>query len=201
MSIDVIINYLHQYGYLIIFAFLFFGIVGIPAPEESLLFLIGLLIAQHRLHAGMSVLSAGGGALSGMLVAYWLGRSIGYPFIYKFGKYAGITQERWKKAEEKYGKNVKKTILFGFYMPGIRQISPYFAGIASVGFWKFMLLSLIGTITWIAPFIVLGYYAGQMFHLNPEYASYLGFVFLLVFLLYILIKWLRIKMQKRKRNR
>ena len=52
MNIETILHYIDIYGYLIIFLFLFFGIVGIPAPEESLLFLIGdieLFIISFRL--------------------------------------------------------------------------------------------------------------------------------------------------------
>ncbi|MFD6442012.1 DedA family protein [Peribacillus sp. NPDC060186] len=137
MNIDTLLGFIDLYGYLIIFLFLFFGIVGVPAPEESLLFLIGVLIVQGKLSFGLAVLCAILGAFIGMLTAYVCGKYVGYPFINKYGKYIGITNERWEKAKNNYMENAKKTIVFGFYIPGIRQISPYFAGISNINFWEY----------------------------------------------------------------
>jgi len=200
MSMDVVMDYIHQYGYIIIFLFLFFGIVGIPAPEESLIFFIGVLIAQDKLNATLATFCSVGGAFTGMMVAYIGGRFIGYPLLNKFGKYIGLTKERWEKAEQKYRYNVNRTILFGFYMPGIRQISPYFAGIANVGMPRFILLSLLGALLWIMPFLLGGYFIGRSFNVNPEYVPYLGLFFLIIFIAYFLVKWLRKKRRKRKNS-
>ena len=196
MSIDTILHYIELYGYFIIFLFLFFGIVGIPAPEESLLFLVGVLIVHHKLSFGLTILYSILGAFIGMLTAYVCGKFIGYPFIKKYGKYVGITDERWEKVSHKYTKNVRKAILFGFYMPGLRQISPYFAGITRIPFRNFFLLSLLGTILWTVPFIIAGYYAGKLFHINPEYVPYLGVIFLFIFVVYVLIQYIKKKRSK-----
>ncbi|MFD4817617.1 DedA family protein [Peribacillus butanolivorans] len=196
MNIDSILHFIDLYGYLIIFLFLFMGIVGIPAPEESLLFLIGVLIGQNKLSFGLATLSAFLGAFIGMLIAYVCGKYVGYHFINKFGKYVGITNDRWEKVQGKYMKNVQKTIVFGFYLPGIRQISPYFAGINHIPFFKFLLFSLLGTVLWTVPFIVAGYYLGNAFHINPEYVPLLGVVFIVFLLIYVSINY----MKKKKKN-
>jgi membrane protein DedA with SNARE-associated domain len=198
MNINTILHYIELYGYIIIFLSLFLGIVGIPAPEESLLFLVGVLIVHHKLSFGLAMICSILGALIGMLVAYVCGKFIGYPFIKKYGKYVGITDERWEKARNKYNGNVRKTILLGFYMPGLRQISPYFAGIANIPFQKFFLFSLLGTLLWTFPFIVGGYYAGKVFNINPKYVPYVGVVFLILFLVYVLIKYIKRKIQRTK---
>lgn len=191
MNIETLIDYLNMYGYLIIFALLFLGIVGIPAPEESLLFLIGVLIDQHSLEFFPACSTALLGAFSGMLFAYVMGKYIGSPFIHKYGKYVGITEERWAKVKNKYMKNMRKTIIFGFYMPGIRQISPYFAGINNIPLLDFLLLSFIGTVLWISPFILAGYYTASSIQINPEYVPYLGLIFLLIFLFFILVNFFK----------
>lgn len=198
MSMNAVMDYIQQYGYIIIFVFLFFGIVGIPAPEESLIFFIGVLIAQDKLTGVLAVLCAIGGAFTGMMTAYVGGRFIGYPLLNKFGKYIGVTTERWEKAEHKYRENVNKTIIFGFYMPGIRQISPYFAGIANVGMPRFIVLSFLGAVVWVMPFILAGYFIGRSFNVNPEYVPYLGLLFLVIFISYFFVKWIRSKRSKRK---
>lgn len=191
MGIETFLNYFNIYGYIIIFIFLFFGIVGIPAPEESMLFLIGVLINQHSLGFILSSLSAFFGAFSGMLSAYVVGKYIGSPFINNYGKYVGITEERWIKVKNKYMKNARRTIIFGFYMPGIRQISPYFAGMNKISFLNFLLSSFIGTVLWIFPFILAGYYTASTFHINPKYVPYMGLVLLLVFLIFALVNFFK----------
>jgi membrane protein DedA with SNARE-associated domain len=200
MNIETIINYINIYGYVVIFLFLFFGIVGIPAPEESLLFLIGVLSFHHQLSLGLAILSSILGALIGMLTAYSVGKYIGSPFIKKYGKYVGITNDRWEKVSRKYTKNVRKTIVMGFYLPGIRQISPYFAGINNIPFRRFFLFSLLGTVLWTILFIIGGYYAGKVFHINPDYVPYLGIIFFSLFLLYIIFKYIKGKIQNAKQR-
>ncbi|GIN21517.1 MAG TPA: DedA family protein [Bacillus bacterium] len=196
MSIDILLDYIYLYGYLIIFLFLFLGIVGVPAPEESLLFLVGVLVGENKLSLELAAFSAFLGAFLGMLAAFGLGKYIGSPFINRYGKYVGITMERWKKVRSKYRRNTHKTILFGFYMPGIRQVSPYFAGIAKIPFRSFCLLSLLGTVFWTFPLILAGLLAGNTFHLNPKYAPYFGVFFFIAFFGYTGIKLYRKKKQQ-----
>ncbi|PLT35475.1 DedA family protein [Bacillus sp. V5-8f] len=193
MTVDTITHYINIYGYFIIFLFLYFGVVGIPAPEESLLFLIGVLVIHQQLDFGLAVFSATLGVFLGMLTAYGCGKFVGYPFINRFGKYVGITAERWEKAKNQYAKNVGKTIIFGLYIPGLRQISPYFAGIANIGFPTFFIYSLVGTVCWAVPFIVAGYVAGDLFDINPMYVPYLGILFSFIFIIYVSIKYVRKK--------
>ncbi|MGG3467917.1 DedA family protein [Neobacillus pocheonensis] len=193
MSVQTLVHYIELYGYFVIFLFLFFGIVGIPAPEESLLFLIGVLSVHHQLTLGLAMLSSILGAFVGMLTAYLIGKYAGSPFIRKYGKYVGISDERWEKVSYNYTKNARKTILFGFYLPGIRQISPYFSGITRIPFRRFFLYSLLGTLIWTIPFIMGGYFAGKVFHINPAYVPYVGVALLILFFLYVLVKFIKKK--------
>ncbi|ETI65930.1 DedA family protein [Neobacillus vireti] len=198
MNVDTIVNYIENYGYAVIFLFLFFGIVGIPAPEESLLFLIGVLSVHHRLSLELAMISSILGAFTGMLTAYSCGKYAGSPFIKKFGKYVGITSERMEKVSDKYTINARKTILLGFYLPGLRQISPYFAGITNIPFQCFFLFSLMGTLLWVIPFILAGYFAGKVFNINPAYVPYLGIILLLIFIFYVIIKYIKRKKTESK---
>ena len=44
--------------------------------------------------------------------------------------------------------------------------------------------------------MVGGYYLGKVFHINPDYVPYLRIVFLLIFFLYVIIKYIRKKGNK-----
>lgn len=88
-----ILDYLSQYGLIILFIVGFFGIVGIPVPEESLFVYVGIL-ARHQ---GIPLLSAwlaiSAGAFSGMLTSYLLGRKVGKPLLDRYGKYLGMSKK------------------------------------------------------------------------------------------------------------
>ncbi|URT71340.1 DedA family protein [Cytobacillus firmus] len=195
MSTETIIEFISSYGYWIIFLFLFFGIVGIPAPEESLLFLIGVLIGNHRLSFAESAVCAEAGVLLGMLSAYWIGKKAGTSFLRKYGRYIGITEKRWNTAQKKYMENHRFMIFAGFYMPGIRQINPYLAGISQVPFHQYLLYSAAGSLSWVLPIIAAGYFAGSFFDINPEYVPYLGVLLLAVFVIYMLFKYAKNKLK------
>lgn len=188
MDVEALTGYLLQYGSIVIFILLFFGIVGIPSPEESLIFLIGVLIAQQQLHPIPSAIAALTGAFTGMLTAYAGGRLIGYPLLQKVGKFIGLTKERWEKAEQSFIRKRKRTVVFGFYMPGIRQISPYFAGLTTMPFLQFIGLALFGTVLWVSPFLLVGFMLGRAYRVNPNYAPLVGVFFLVVMIGWFLLK-------------
>ncbi|RIJ66665.1 DedA family protein [Rummeliibacillus sp. POC4] len=199
MSIDVITEYINSYGYIILFICLFFGIVGIPAPEESLLFLTGILISHHHLAMGSALVYSELGAFIGMLTAYYFGKYLGKPFIDRFGRHIGLTKEKWSVIENRYKANARKAITFGFYLPGVRQISPYFAGIAHFPFRQFFLFSLIGSVIWTIPIILAGYYTARVIYINPKYVPYLGVFLFVLYLVHLLWKKIIYK-NKRKQK-
>ena len=153
MSIETILHYIDIYGYFIIFLFLFFGIVGIPAPEESLLFLIGVFSVHHQLSFGRALLSAILGAFIGMFTAYICGKYIGLPFIKKYGKYVGITNERWEKVSSE---SIREMSRKPFSLASICQASdksaPTLLECLRTPFFRvFFLFSFLGTLAWTTP--------------------------------------------------
>lgn len=138
MNMDTVNQYLDAYGYGVIFIFLFFGIVGIPAPEESLLVLIGILSGQNEERLIYSILTAYAGTFVGMLTAYGAGRFFG-PTVLRYGRFLGLTKERWERVSNGYMERINRTIIGGLYIPGVRQINPYFAGLKRISFGRYFL--------------------------------------------------------------
>ncbi|SFE24607.1 membrane protein DedA, SNARE-associated domain [Bacillus sp. OV194] len=186
MSLDSVISYLQSYGHWIILIVLFCGIVGIPAPEESFMFLIGVLVAKGHFAFGTSLLYAFFGTFAGMLVSYWIGRKLGLPFIERYGKYIKITPDRWKVVEGRFHRHAQTTVLFGFYLPGLRQLAPYIAGISRYSFYCYVLLSLIGSALWTTTFVSIGYFFGDQIKL--KYLPWIAAAALLLFLITVFRK-------------
>lgn len=192
MNMDTVNQYLDAYGYGVIFIFLFFGIVGIPAPEESLLVLIGILSGQNEERLIYSILTAFAGTYVGMLTAYGMGRFFG-PTVLRYGRFIGLTRERWERVSNGYMGRINRTIIAGLYIPGVRQINPYFAGMKQIPFGRYFWVSALGSALWVVPFVLLGHFAGKTFHIKPEVVPYFGLALLVLFLLGVLVKWLKRK--------
>ncbi len=179
MNLELITDYVLQYGYIIIILSLFCGIVGIPAPEESFMVLIGILVAKQQLDLFFSLSAAFTGVLLGMVAAYLIGRKVGTNFIHRFGKYMYITKEKWEDVSYKFHRYGQFAIIIAFFLPGFRQLSPYIAGTSRYPFIPYLFFSTIGNILWLAVFIVGGYYLGNRIPL--KILAWIPFLYVAVF--------------------
>ncbi|UNL87082.1 DedA family protein [Priestia koreensis] len=195
MNLDVVSHYIQVFGYIVILVILFCGIVGIPAPEESFLVLLGIFVSKHQLHLTKSMLYAFGGVFLGMMVAYVIGYYVGTPFLYKYGKYIGFSKPRMQKAEKQFNKYGIWAIFFGFYIPGIRQLSPYFAGISRYPIGMYTIVSFIGGAVWTVVFILIGYYVGDKFEV-----MYIGIGIGVLVVIYLIWKSIRRSKQQKQRE-
>jgi membrane-associated protein len=185
MNLESIAPYIQNFGYLAVIVILFCGIVGIPAPEETFMLFIGVLCANHQLNYCFTLGSAFAGVMVGSITSYWIGKIIGKPLINKYGKYIKITPERWDKVEQKFRNHGSVSILFGFYVPGLRQFVPYIAGTSQYPFPYYLILTFLGSTIWVTTFITLGYFVGDR----------INFVYLLIIAAFLLVvfflKWMK----------
>ncbi|WP_010288959.1 DedA family protein [Kurthia massiliensis] len=188
MSVDYILSLVEHYGPFIIFICLFFGVVGIPAPEETLVVIIGILIHQHTLPAIPSILCAFFGVLCGFLFSYTIGRYAGTPFLYKITRFLRLNDFKVRAFQEKYEANYKRALLTGLYIPGARQINPYLAGISQIAFMPYLIVSLIGTTIWVVPFMTIGFVTANIVTIKYEFLPLIGICIGIIFILYFVIK-------------
>lgn len=184
---SLIVAYLSKYGYVILFFTGLFGIVGIPAPEESLLVYIGMLAKNGSISFAPAVAVLTAGAFTGMLVSYTLGRIIGQPLLDRYGKYLGVTKKRLYKTIMHW--NLSKSLLLGFFIPGIRQFNPYFAGIAKFSIPIFITLSVLGSFVWVLIYISAGFLISSYIQIEPIYLSIAGAFFFIMFMIRLIVQW------------
>ncbi|MGV3487410.1 MAG: DedA family protein [Tuberibacillus sp.] len=184
--------FISAYGYIAIFILLFCGIVGIPAPEESMMVFVGIAIAQGSLKFGPALMAAFSGSVTGMIAAYVIGYLLGNPVLYKLGKFIGISQKKWDKAITTFKKHALWSIAVGFFIPGIRQINPYMAGISRTKIHFYLPSALLGALTWTTSFLLIGFFVGdrleKFFTLTPVHIAIGLTLLLFVFALFIAIQ-------------
>lgn len=191
--------YIATYGYIAIFVFLFFGIVGIPAPEESMMIFVGIAISQGTLHFLPVLTAAFLGVITGMFTAYTIGYIIGKPILYKLGKFLGMSQKKWDKATTTFKKHALWSVAVGFYLPGVRQVNPYMAGISRTKIPFYIGSTIVGALAWTTTFLLVGYFVGNRLErfmtLTPLHIGIGLSFFLLLFAVFVTVHIILFKRQ------
>ncbi|TBL73364.1 DedA family protein [Paenibacillus thalictri] len=150
-----------QYGYIALFGLLALGIVGLPVPDEILMTTVGSLTSLGMLSFCTSLIVCYLGAMTGMMVSYTLGKKVGKPVLYRYGKWIKLTPQRLEKAEGWFKKYGLWAVAFGYYVPGVRHFTCYLAGVSGVGLWRYLLYAGSGALVWVLTFLTLGHFIGQ----------------------------------------
>jgi membrane protein DedA with SNARE-associated domain len=200
---DVVFDWVSQYGYAGLFALLMLGIVGLPIPDETLLVFSGYLIWRGRLHPELTFVSAFCGSTCGITVSYLLGRRFGRPFVGRFGKYIHLTESRFHKVNAWFERIGGWLLAIGYFIPGIRHFTAVTAGMSSFKAWQFAVFAYTGAAVWVGLFLSLGYLVGEQW----KYVSVLVQRYILVFcvsaafIASLAFWWLRIRKSKRTKPR
>jgi membrane protein DedA with SNARE-associated domain len=158
---DDLLQKISQYGYPGLFVALVLGIVGLPVPDETLLVFFGYLAFRGSLHPGLTWLTAFAGSTCGITISYLLGRSVGYGFVHRYGRYLHLTEERLKQILQWFDKVGHWLLTFGYFVPGVRHFTALVAGMSGVSYRSFALFAYFGAFLWVSAFVGLGYFLGE----------------------------------------
>jgi membrane protein DedA with SNARE-associated domain len=158
---EIISQWVAHYGYAAIFCLLVLGIVGLPVPDEWLLTLAGYLVFKHHLRAIPTFASALFGSICGITVSYGLGRGIGLYVLHHYSRFFRITPEKLDKVHAWFDRFGKWTLLFGYFIPGVRHFTAVVAGTSKLQYLHFAPYAYVGALVWSATFIGIGFFFGD----------------------------------------
>lgn len=151
-------HFFQEYGNIGIFVLLALGIIGLPVPDETLLVITGLLLAKAHMPIDTTLVAIYTGSMCGITISYLIGLMLGKPLLFRFGSKIGITHEKLEKAHafaEKYG---TWSLLFGYFIPGVRHVFGIAAGVTHLAYRKFALFAYTGACLWASIFLSIGYF-------------------------------------------
>lgn len=152
---------LSQYGYVAVFAILFFDSIGVPLPTELSLLVSGYLVHLGDFHFGPTIAVAWAGSLSGSTVSYLLGRRLGPTVMERIARVFRLTPEHLTRANEWFARHGHKAVLFARFIPVVRNYMSYPAGIIGMPFPKFILFTALGYGAWEFANIYAAYHLGR----------------------------------------
>ena len=159
---EIISNYgVWTYGILFFVIFMETGFVVTPfLPGDSLLFAAGTFAALGALNPFYLFLLLATAAIFGDTINYSIGAFIGERAF--SGEIKFLKQEHLERTQNFYDKHGGKTIILARFVPIIRTFAPFVAGVGTMRYRKFIAYNVIGGIVWVAIFISLGYFFGNI---------------------------------------
>ncbi|MBP6312738.1 MAG: VTT domain-containing protein [Flavobacteriales bacterium] len=154
------------YGLLFLIIFVETGLVVMPfLPGDSLLFVAGSLAAgaNPSMNFGYLFVLLFLAAVLGDNLNYWIGRYFGSKVVKwrLFGRDLVKAKDLDKTHAyfEKYG---VKTIIIARFVPIVRTITPFVAGVGAMDYRKkFLPFDIVGGLLWIGSMLTAGYLVGN----------------------------------------
>jgi membrane protein DedA with SNARE-associated domain len=181
-----------------VFALMAIGSACIPIPSEVVMLFAGFAVAdpgQSASHHHMTMLGIILAGLLGTMVGSWITYAVGrvgrLELLERHGSklHMGPAQvgraERWF---ERYGEPV---VFFGRMVPLVRAFVSLPAGVARMPFWRFTVLSFLGSIPWVIALAFAGHALGgdwTSVHKYLQYVDYLILVLIVAGIAYAIVR-------------
>lgn len=201
LHVDVhLLELLQNYGpwiYAILFLIIFVetGLVVMPfLPGDSLLFVVGALAAGGGLSLPLVIVL--------LLIAAILGDAVNFATGAWFRrKTLEGKQYRWPNPEhlrfthEYFERHGGKTIIIARFVPIVRTMAPFVAGIGQMNYGRFALYNVTGAVLWVVSLTVAGYMLGNVPWVKENLTAVLMGIIVLS-LMPGFIAWIKAKVQR-----
>lgn len=181
--VNFIVSCVQDFGYIGIFIMMFLESSFFPFPSEVAMIPAGYLASQGKMSLEIAFFAGVLGSLCGAIFNYYLCYFFGRNLIDKYGKYAGITQDKMKKFEDFFQKHGEISTFNCRLIPGIRQYISLPAGLAKMNLAKFSFYTTLGAGIWVAILLALGYFLGS----NKELLKAKLHIITIVLIVFVLI--------------
>jgi membrane protein DedA with SNARE-associated domain len=118
----------------------------------------------HELNIALVIASAASGAILGDNAGFWIGRSLGYRLLRRYGAYVGLTERRIKLGQYLFSRYGGALVFVGRFISLLRTLSPFIAGANRMPWPRFAIFNAAGGITWAMLYGSAAYYLGKQAH-------------------------------------
>ncbi|MCJ7482229.1 MAG: DedA family protein [Thermodesulfovibrionales bacterium] len=148
-------------GYSGILFLMFIESTFIPLPSELVIPPAGYLIYQKQMNWIGVIASGTAGSLLGALFNYGIAIYLGRPFILRYGKYFGVSENHFRKGEDFFLKHGNISTFIGRLILGVRHYISFPAGLCRMNLMKFCFYTAFGAGIWVCILAYIGYFVGD----------------------------------------
>ncbi|HVO53720.1 MAG TPA: DedA family protein [Solirubrobacterales bacterium] len=188
--VEVATEFIGSAGYAAVFVLMTLESACIPIPSEAIMLFSGFSVSKGEL------------TLFGVVAAGVLGNLVGSSLAYAVGYYGRldlleknrlihISPKHLKWADDWFARYGSWTVFFSRMLPIIRTFISLPAGVAKMPFWRFSLLTLLGSIPWVLALAIVGEKVGdnwEDWRHKLGYLDYLVLAAIVVGIVYLIVK-------------
>lgn len=188
-------QFIESFGYIAIILLIAVENIFPPIPSEVILTLGGFLVSGTKLTL-IGVIGA--------IILFSISRNLTLPRLEKLletklFKLLGFKKDDAQKAIDWFDKHGIGAIFYGRCIPVVRSLISIPAGIAHVGWTKFLVLTTLGSLVWNSVLVGLGHYMGKnwqvVVRIFDDYTLVI-IALLLILFIYFGIKWYKTRIKK-----
>ncbi len=170
-----------------IFVLMALGSACIPVPSEVVMLFAGFAVAnpgqsasQHHMTMLGIILAGLLGTMVGSWIAYGVGRGGRLELLERHGAKVHMGPSQIDRADRWFQRYGDPAVLFGRLIPLVRAFVSLPAGIAKMPLGRFSVLTLIGSIPWVAGLAYLGHALGGEWTNARKYFEYVDYLIVVV---------------------
>jgi len=150
------------YGLWALFVLVMLESMGLPVPGETALVSAALYAgASHRFELWEVIAVAFAGAVIGDTAGYWIGRTLGFRLLARYGRHVRITEDRLKIGRYLFRRHGGKIVFFGRFVALLRVLAALLAGANHMPWPRFFAMNAAGGLCWAAVFATAAYVFGD----------------------------------------
>jgi undecaprenyl-diphosphatase len=184
-----------SYGYLVVVLGAALDNFGLPASGDVVLFAGGWFANQGRLSLPLVMLAGASGGWITDNAYYWMGRKGGRPLL---DRVSGIpvlrllvSKKNLARVERYFESHGGKTVFAGRFGPGLRSMTPLFAGVTRMDYRRFLPYNLAAVVVWAIAYTLVGFVFGQYWEELLSVARSFGYAIVGVVVLALVVYLLR----------
>jgi len=162
-------DFIHELGYVGVFVASFLESTFVPIPSAATMIPAGYLVQQGHWSLPITLFLALSGMLLGSLANYFIAYYMGRPLLARYGKYMFFGHDKMTLLDKYFADHGDISVFTARFVPGLRHVSSFPAGLAKMGLKKFTLLTSLGGGLWMTSLFIIGYTIGDNMALVQEY--------------------------------
>ncbi len=200
-SLQILEQYMLQYGYWAVFFGVMLENAGVPVPGETILLIAGFFAATGHFHLALVMLIGATGAVTGDNIGFAVGHHYGRGILLRFGKFVFVTPKRLRRMENYFARYGNKTILVARFITGLRVFAALLAGASNMRWRVFVVYNVAGAVLWSTVITSLGFVFAHSLPLLVKWVGRTGTILLVVAIVIAAAIWRLQKHREYRRDR
>jgi membrane protein DedA with SNARE-associated domain len=186
------LEFLIEYGYLLLFLLIFLDQVGLPLPSIPIILAAGALAGQGEMSFPLVVAVTVVACVPADLIWYYLGRHRGGKVLSLLCSISLEPDSCVRRTEESFEKLGPLSLVIAKFVPGLQTVAPPMAGLSGMPLTRFLFLDTTGAALWAGAAAYVGYlFSNQLSTIATRFAELGGLAAAIVIAalaLFILVK-------------